>query len=69
MKLVWNSTTSNMGLTEVREAEFVKYCQSHGVLSLKDLLLLELLQDMLVANAIIVIKLYEAIMKQEYESR
>lgn len=67
MTLLWKATTSNMGLSEVRESEFLNSCQSHGALNLKDPLLWELPQDMLVVNAIIVIKLYDARMKQDYD--
>ena len=67
MNLVFNCSTSNMGLNEVRETEFLNFCQTHGMKNLKDHRLWIAPQDMLVLNARIVMKLYAIIMNQDYD--
>ena len=51
MNLIANNTASNMGLNEVRETEFLNFCQTHGMLNLKDPRLWIVPQDMLVPSS------------------
>ena len=67
MNLVFDCTISSMGLNEVRETEFLNYCQSHGAKNLKGPKLWIIAQDMLAVNALIVIKPYAVIQMQDYD--